>query len=767
MPLLWLSIAFLTGILLGAARALTLGAWISLTALAIAFALLAHKFPRTKPAWQRASVSLRLSPGLLLVALAFGGLRSQASALPVTPDRLAWYNDHGSYTVTARVNAPPDIRQDAVYLELESIEIEDPRETDPARVVHTVSGSARARFASGADWKIGDVLRFIAEPLTPPDSEGFSYRDYLARQGISTIFYYPRQVQRVNAPASGGARAWLESARQYGRRVIFAQLPQPESALLSGILLGLDRDLPGGLVKAYQQTGTAHIIAISGFNMAVLASFFTLLFSKALNRYWTAVLSALALVTYTVFVGGSPSVVRAAVMAITAFGGHLLGRRQAGVNALGFTAALMCLVNPLLLGDVSFQLSFAATLGLVLLAEPLQTWLKNLLEKRFSERAAARVSGSVSEYFLFTLAAQLFVLPVIAFHFGRVSISSLLANPLILPVQPLLLVMGGISTIAGAILPALGRLLSGLVWPLAAYTNRLVEWLAQFSSGSLAVTPATAVWIGVFLALFIILFVFRNYFTKIFRGRLYWVMFLLALAVVSLWSAYLHRPDGLFHLHLIRAGEETVLFVRTPTGQNLMFDPGREVNELSAAVSRELSPWHHALDQVWLTRPGATDALEYLDEQLPLKTILVAPVVYQSGAETKPLSLPPGISVEKLPPRASIEYGGGLSVRLVAEDLQSTAYLITHGDIRVLVPNGVDYALIKETDPAVLDGLFALVLSEDDLSYIPPRVWQALVPGIILWNSAALCPVEGWLAPAAGVPVGLVSDTTGLLEPER
>jgi competence protein ComEC len=93
--------------------------------------------------------------------------------------------------------------------------------------------------------------------------------------------------------------------------------------LTAGNLLGNDNDLPAATKQAYQNTGTAHIIAISGFNMAILATLFLALFTQILNRYWAAILSALVLTLYTLFVEGSPSVVRAAIMAIMAFFGIL------------------------------------------------------------------------------------------------------------------------------------------------------------------------------------------------------------------------------------------------------------------------------------------------------------------------------------------------------------------------------------------------------------------------------------------------------------
>lgn len=666
MPLLWLSFAFVIGIGLTEISSLPVYAWMVFCALGIALLFSEKYLLHSSVLWQKIRRSIPVNPGLLLLALGLGMLRAITGQPVTTEASLAHFNDHGTYTITARVSAPPDYREDAVYMDIAAIEIEDPLTNDPLAVTREVRGSARVRFAASADYKMGDVLRFTGNPLTPSDGERFSYKDYLERQHIATVIYHPRQVSVIEVTRTWSLRAALEDLRQGAREVIFSIYPQPGSSLLSGILLGLEQDIPGSLKEAYQQSGTAHIIAISGFNMGVLAAAFAYLFNRFFNRYLAALVSAMAITLYTVFVGASPSVVRAAIMAVSAFGGHLVGRRQSGANALAFTAALMCALNPFLITDVSFQLSFAATLGLVLFAEPLGSWAKARLGRLLPQTTAARVAEPVSNYLLFTLAAQLLTLPVIAYHFGRVSLVSLLANPLILPVQPPLLILGGISTIAGAISPLLGKVTALFVWPLAAYSNFIAERFSRLDWGSLAVDTRIALYILAVVILFVLIFVFRAILTKIFKGRLYWILFLLLMCAVSVFSILIHLPDGNLHLHLLRAGEETVLLLKTPSGQTVLFDPGKETNEISASVSRELSPWRYQLDLVWLSRAGGARYLSELNERIPVKSVILPPVVYQAGAESKPLAITPDLSPVKLAPGEEVLLDGSLTIRVVA-----------------------------------------------------------------------------------------------------
>lgn len=767
MPLLWISIAFVAGILAADLFSPLLYIWVGIACLGCLLVVLDIRLLHKKPVWNQFRASLRVSPGILLVFLAFGGCRHLFSQPIVSENTLAYYNNRGTYTITARVSSPPDFRQNAVYMDVTALEIEDLRVSDLLEANRKVTGSARVRFPANADYKIGDVLRFSADPLTPSADERFSYKDYLARQHVSTVIFYPRRVSVVDQDPAPSLIAALEGIRQKARTIIFSTYPQPESALLSGILLGLDQDLPNGLKEAYQKTGTAHIIAISGFNMGVLAFVFTWVFSRFFNRYLAAVFSGLVIVLYTVFVGASPSVVRAALMAVSAFGGHLVGRRQSGLNALGLTAALMCLVNPLLLGDVSFQLSFAATLGLVLFADPLRQWIEKRLVNLAPESTTRKVSDPLSKYLLFTLAAQLLTLPIIAFHFGRVSAISLIANPLILPVQSPLLILGGISAVMGFLNPLLGKVSALFAWPLAAYTNFITERLSRLNFGSLVVNSHIALFILVFVLVFVFLFLFRRFFTRLFKGKFFWVLFFLLVGAISIFSIVLKQPDGYLHINLLRTGEETSLMLNTPSGQVLVFDPGKDVNEISSAVSRHLSPWRFQIDQVWLSSGSAVNYLAELDERIPVSSVILPPVVYLAGAETRPVTLPPDLSPIKLREGERVELSGDVQIRVVAENTDSAAILINHKSVSILIPNGVDYAQIKELEPGVLDGLSILVLRDMDISYIPPRVWQAHDPQVVLWNSPSICPVEGWVTLEQANGVFLVSDGTNLFNEQN
>jgi len=183
----------------------------------------------------------------------------------------------------------------------------------------------------------------------------------------------------------------------------------------------------------------------------------------------------LGIAVYTVLVGAGASVVRAALMAGLALTAQRLGRQGDALAGLGAAGIGMTLVHPYTLWDVGFQLSFGATLGLVMYAEPLNAALIRLLSLKMTGERATRIAGPVGEYALFTLAAQVTTLPLTAAYFHRLSLVALIANPVVLPAQPAVMVLGGLATLAGTVCLPLGRPLAWMAWPVVAYTNRVVE----------------------------------------------------------------------------------------------------------------------------------------------------------------------------------------------------------------------------------------------------------------------------------------------------
>lgn len=760
MPLLWVSLAFLLGLFVGRPLNFSWEAWLVLAVLFLVLTVLDPVLVKRFKFWGKIRNNLSLPIGLTLLFFTLGGLRIWTAVHPVwqTHD-LAFYNNKGDYLVTGWVSAAPDRRETMTVYQISVIEIEDRVNPDWAHAANKVTGLAQVHMTTDASWEYGDLLQFLAKPLEPSSGSDFSYRDYLAQSHIHTVIYYPRQTLKVGGDYSNTLRSSLIRFREKARRTIFEVFPQPESGLLTGILLGVDKDLPPSLEDAYRDTGVAHIIAISGFNMAVLAGLFLWVFSRLFGPYWAALIASILLALYTLFVDASSSVWRALIMAVVGSGGQLIGRRNSGLNALFFTAALMGMVNPLLISDVSFQLSFAATFGLVVFAQPMQDWLKNLLETRFSETTAVRFTKPLSEYFLFTLAAQFATLPVIATQFGRISISSLLANPLVLPVQPAVLVTGGITTLSGIVHPLAGKVLMLFSWPFLKYTNFMVEFLAKIKGGALTIHPSFSIWIWVLFFLFIVLFFLREKLARIFQSKSFiWIVLVLACACFSVISMVLQKPDGLLHIHLVRSGDDASFYLRTPRGQVWLINPRGNMDELTATLEKRLSPWSFHIDTLLLTNKEGSKVLANLADEITIRQALLSPSSYRAENAERALTIPDGVEIKKLVPGEAFEIEEGLVLTLLSENTQDTALLFQYGSQNYLIPNGVDYAEINGFIPEVMRKLSVLMLETDDISYIPPRVWRNLEPQFILWRERELSPFTNSLGADMEDDIHLVSD---------
>lgn len=693
MPLLWLSLAFLSGLALANNLAkLPALAWAGLAFAGLALTGLELRFSHSGALlrWRRFT---RIPLALLPVVFAFGGLRLALARPVFTPGDLAYYNERGEMTLRAGVAALPQKFSAAGSGHSPGVRLRVAvtAAVDPDGALRPLKGLALVTLPGNETWHYGDCLEIRARPASPPEGQSFSYREYLARQGVYTQLNAPavaRTGRGCGLPLLAGI-FWLEERSA----AVLAQLyPQPEAALLAGILLGDDSALPEDARRAFRDTGTAHIVAISGFNIAILAGLIVLLLGKILPRA-PAVLAAVLLISgYTLLVGGSPPVVRAAIMGAVGLFGGLIGRRQVGANSLAFTAALMCLVDPWLPWDPSFQLSFMATLGLVLYAEPMQRGLTGWLQRRLPPSRARRIAAPLAEYVLFTLAAQITTLPVIAYHFGRLSLSALVANPLALPPQPALMALGGLSLLGGLAWPPLGQLLAWLTWPLAAYTLRVTALLAAIPGGAFSigkVTPAAA--LVFYTLLFAITLLPRLRPDHPLRRSVQPVAVIAAagLLAVTAWRAALPLPDGRLHVEFFRGGSALVV---TPGGRNVLL-AGNASQPLAEALPAARCP-----DALVIYSPPSGALAGLLERCPPLQIYWAAPPATGAfddlGSPQETLAGGEGLRLEE-----------GLTLRSLGYTASGAALLLEWRGLAIAFPNGLPPEQVPAAQALALGGV--------------------------------------------------------------
>ncbi len=596
MTLVYLAIAWLTGIALGKA---VHPPWQALLLLGLA-AVVGRAGWRDSPLVRSACVLL------LAATLGAGRLLSALPRLP--PNALAHYNDIGPVLVEGTVAAAPDERDTYTRLRLraERLTFPDGREVP-------VQGTALVYLPRYPTFSYGDRVQVTGLLETPPEFADFSYREYLARQGIFSLI---RRAQAISVGKGTVHPLWalLFSLRWRAQEVIGRILHEPAASLLTGILLGVEGGIPKDVNDAFAATGTTHIIAISGFNIAIISGIFYRLFRRWLGPRRAVWPSIAGVVLYTLLVGATASVVRAAVMGILYLLGRHLGRPTYVPASLAAAAIGMTLLNPLLLWDVGFQLSFAATLGLVLYVDRLERGAVRLLARALPEDRVRQAMGLLSDALLVTLAAQIATLPLTLYYFRRLSLVSLLTNFLILPAQPGVMIWGGLATLAGMLWLPLGRCLGWVAWLFLTYTIEVVRWAAGIPYAWVDVgrMTATETW-----ALYGLLGLFTAGLDPQVRARAraLWasltgrlsdrlLLGAAALLLLLVGVARFSLPDGRLHVVFLDVTGGDAVFIRTPSGRQILVGGAPGTTGLLAALGRRMPFWDHDLDVVVLPRPA-------------------------------------------------------------------------------------------------------------------------------------------------------------------
>ncbi len=264
----------------------------------------------------------------------------------------------------------------------------------------------------------------------------------------------------------------LNGWREKMVKLMASYLPEPEASLASGILLGAKLGMPDDFYQALVKTGTLHIVAASGFNVTVVLKVAMGLLVVWLGRSWGLLVGFWAVIGYVILAGGSAAVVRAGIMGILSYGAYYLGRQAEAKRLLWVTAVGMVLVDPLMLVDVGFQLSVAATAGILYL-EPL---IEEKLNKLLRLKKGSLLEKYLAETLYTTLAASIFTVPVILWWFGRVSWISPVVNMLVLGVVPAIMFLSGVVVAVGLVWWSGGWVLSWGVYVLLEYMVRVIEW---------------------------------------------------------------------------------------------------------------------------------------------------------------------------------------------------------------------------------------------------------------------------------------------------
>ncbi|PIQ83721.1 MAG: DNA internalization-related competence protein ComEC/Rec2 [Candidatus Omnitrophica bacterium CG11_big_fil_rev_8_21_14_0_20_63_9] len=418
------------------------------------------------------------------------------------------------------------------------------------------------------------LLEGVWTRVPPPGNIGqFDWRAYLARQRVQGLLRVRPYDAVVVLQRDRGSR-WMAAVvrlRQRWSELLRRHFPERHAGLLRSILLGQRVALDTRLQEAFVETGTIHLLVISGFNVGIIAVLLELLL-RLTGLPWRTRLPVIALgvAVYSALTGLQPPVVRAALMAWIVLGASALDRVISWPNTLAAAALAILLIDPVQLFDPSFQLSFGAVASLLAFTGPGQGWLMSRLGWVKPEWLRRYVALSVSA----TASIWIGLWPVLAWYFFMVSPVSMLANVLLAPLISALVVAGTGLLMAATVLETVMRWGSGMLGWWLELTITLVFWCHAIPGGHAYVGRPPIAVVGGYYALLAL---------SLFRARWGWSRGRVAIcwaaaAGLWAWSAVIGHwlDDRWLRLEALDVGHGDSILVRTPGGQTLLVDAGTE-----------------------------------------------------------------------------------------------------------------------------------------------------------------------------------------------
>ncbi len=582
---------------------------------------------------------------LLVVASAY----SYSSLYTVDEGRLRFYNDQGVFEIKGRLVNAPDVRDKTAHLtvSVEAIKL--------AADWQDVQGTLLIFVPRYPAYHYGDVLQVTGALQTPPQLGDFDYRGYLEHQGIYSTMLYP-QIEVLDTARGFPPLAWVYSLRDRLAQTLAQVLPEPQASLAQGIILGMRGNIPEDLSRDFSRSGTAHLLAISGYNIGIMAGIMlgVGLFLFGRRRYLYVWLALGAVWLYALLTGMNPPVLRGAIMASLFLVAEALGRQRSAMVALTFAAAVMVGVSPYVLGDASFQLSFIAMAGLVFICPIFSRAGRRFVAARVGEEGFLVAAANLTvDAMSATLGAIIAVWPLIAYYFGLFSVVGPLATFLVTLVLPVIIILGTLAALLGLASLAVAQAFGWLAWPFLSYMILVVTGLAAPSVSSVAVNSISPVFLVCYYLVLVLLIWLHGRWQKLrnllsgtaglmksgvslssglSRGVKWAIAPLLVTAVLVSFTAAT-MPDDDLRVSFLDVGQGDAILIQKGDRQ-ILVDGGPSPRAITLGLGSQMPFWDRTIDLLVLTHPHG-DHLAGLVEVL--RRYRVAQVLYPALDYSSPL----------------------------------------------------------------------------------------------------------------------------------
>lgn len=557
---------------------------------------------------------------LFLIIFLIGILNYNLNSNPIGANHIANFIEDKKLTIIGTVlDKEYYSNQEKISLKVEvsQIEREDYNiKTQGLILVNTYLGDC--------PYEYGDVLKIkgrLEKPIGQKNFGEFDYELYLAREKIFTYIniWQEKDIQKIGEDDSNFLVSFSLSARDKIKEITKQTLPTPYNYLLVGMLLGEKSFIPSHLKEIFAEAGIMHILAVSGLHVGIIAmALLALLSMLKLPKKFKLFTLILILITYASITGFRPSVLRATIMFILLIGGKLINRSRNLNISLFFAAFLILLLNPLILYDAGFLLSFIVTFFIINLSPILQrlfskivVWIKNPL--------------AVST------AAWVGIFPLSAYFFSKVSIISIISNIFIIPLTGIAVILGFITFFIGLVSISLAGLFGNL--------NYLVLNLITLIAKSFSSLPFAFIYVAqpsimlIILYYLTVFFIIEIFYKKTLSPKIKKKAILIVLSVTLLIIVVqVFYPADNLKVNFINVDEGDCILIEAPNKINILIDGGGTPQSDFDVGNKIVIPYLrrkgiNEIDLLILTHPH----LDHLEGLLPILKEFKVDMVLDSG----------------------------------------------------------------------------------------------------------------------------------------